>query len=245
VTTALTKLSREPHRQTLLMKTDIVTHGVPAAEASALGHATTITAHGDFESARRVSLVESVPPTLTDAHFVLYDGAAYIATDGVHYQRLKGALATSVSGLAELGTDRIAKYVVGVRGLGTTTIAGKSVAHYRGAVDAKGVKSLTHGVGGPLGALTDAVDVGSSQLDVYIDPATGQVVRTVTVASSTFDLSKMPASLGSGLKGKLEMHQRVTSDISDPGARITVKRPHTSGRALQSPTAAGGGGSIN
>ncbi|HEX4344256.1 MAG TPA: hypothetical protein VHZ31_01720 [Solirubrobacteraceae bacterium] len=253
VTAALTKLTREPHRQRLLMKTDIVTHGVPAAAASAFGRATTITAHGDFESARRVSLVESVPPTLTDAHFVLYDGASYIATDGVHFQRLKGALATSVSGLAELGADRIAKYIIGVRALGTTTIAGKSVAHYRAAVDAKGAKSLTHSVGGPLGALTDAVDVGSSRLDVYIDAATGQIVRTVTIASSTFDLAKMPPSLGSGLKGTLAMHQRITSDISDPGAKITVERPHTSGRALQSPSAsapgdapdAGDGAAIN
>jgi hypothetical protein len=218
---------------------------MPAATASAFGRATTITAHGDFESARRVSLIESVPPTLTNAHFVLYDGDAYIAVDGVHFQRLKGALATSVSGLASLGADRVAKYIVDVRAVGTTTIAGKSVEHYRGSIDAKGVKSLTQGVGGPLAALTDAVDIGKSQMDVYVDAASGQVVRTVTVATSTFDLSKVPASLGSGLKGKLKMHQRVTSDISDPGAKITVKRPHATGRPLQSPTTSSGGGAIN
>lgn len=236
LTDAFHKLAHESFRERLTIKTEIASHGLPAADAGLASASPTIHAHGEFENSRRLSLVESVPPALSDAHFVLYDGASYVAVDGKHFRRLTGTLASSVSGLTELGAQGTAKYIVDVKALGAATIDGHSTEHYRGRLDAKGVKSLTHGVGGQLATLTDAVSIGKSQVDVYVDRASGQVVRTTTLADSTIDLGKIAPGGATGLKGKLALHQRVVTDISDAGAKITVKRPHaTPGQALALP----------
>ncbi len=231
--------------------------GVSAADLKRFGatpNGYTLTGKELQESPKRLQLTVTLQPEYDNSTIVVYDGQTYYSKDGVRYAAA-GQLSSLTAGIGITPGDLSSYlgYLNDMKDLGSTTQDGVTVEHLQAAIDqnvldqvlSASAASQSPNLNGLADIFKQFITVKGGGLDLYVDPATGNLDRVDMKLQFSFDFSRIstlfggtstPAAKKKGPTGTLDFDVAVGTHMYDYGARITVKKPTVDPTAPRPPT---------
>jgi hypothetical protein len=186
---------------------------------------------------------------LTDKQMVmvLYDGTAYLSTNGGSTFANVGSFDLQGMPMSPADVASALEGATGAIDLGPTVRDGQRVEHLAGRIGKdfleKSLGKMT--ASGSLGqmlnqfgaVLAQAFSIKGGAVDLYVRPGDGRLVATAMTVTMAIDMGKLLAAMtstsggrSSGLdlsqvSGAVTMTETATTDYTDYGAKITVTRP--------------------
>ena len=203
------------------------------------------------ETQQRVAMTMHVTSPLSAAaaqviHSVIYDGAAYMSTDGGASWK---TLQLPAQALTQYGGGQVLQYLQAagtVTDTGTNTVDGQRVETYHATLDAiKATEAMANVLSSTLGSsfgsqLASAITLQSGAVDVAINDK-GQLIHEQFNEAVDIDYSKLAGAAGAagaeakGLAGKGAVTVSGTCDFANWGTPQTVTRPTNVTGTLNNP----------
>jgi hypothetical protein len=193
------------------------------------GHAITATMQGSFENQQRMRLTieAAIAGKTTKAVAVVYDGTAYISSDGGATYKAQPLTGVAADQFASTNTLSYLQSVGTVTDEGPSTADGVAVERYSAQLDAaKVLKLIQDALGSSAQAQTfqemvKGMTFKGGALEVTIDHQ-GHIVTEHGPIDATVDLSAFGASLAGT---KLSIHEVVDGHFHDYGSAVVVTPP--------------------